>query len=223
MQNKLTSLAVILLTTVALAPVGVSAQNAPAAPDKKAVVAAPVQPTQKPAVATKAEAKPAAVNKAEAKPEKKTVVPSKVEVKPVMTADAVQAENRRRLEEELKNTTISGQSIVDFPNRASLGNLELAPLPGINDSAIRGPLPMAASVSGKDLPSEQLLGRMLWCTNPVTASAMLFHFQISCSAMWSFSLNRSCCNIFSYGALHFLGNVMRITDPLGCVSSSWNM
>jgi len=160
MQNKLTSLAVILLTTVALAPVGVSAQNAPAAPDKKAVVAAPVQPTQKPAVATKAEAKPAAVNKAEAKPEKKTVVPSKVEVKPVMTEDAVQAENRRRLEEELKNTTISGKSIVDFPNRASLGNLELAPLPGINDSAIRGPLPMAASVSGKDLPSEQLLGRI---------------------------------------------------------------
>ncbi|MDY6407283.1 MAG: hypothetical protein SPL08_01075 [Pseudomonadota bacterium] len=76
------------------------------------------------------------------------------------TPAAVQAENKRRLEEELKNTTISGKSIVDFPNRASLGNLELAPLPGINDSAIRGPLPMAASVSGKDLPSEQLLGRI---------------------------------------------------------------
>ena len=88
--------------------------------------------------------------------------PTTPAVKPVTmaTEDAIQAENRRRLEEELKNTTISGKSIVDFPNRASLGNLELAPLPGINDSAIRGPLPMAASVSGKDLPSEQLLGRI---------------------------------------------------------------
>lgn len=76
------------------------------------------------------------------------------------TDDAVQAENKKRLEEELKNTTVAGKAIVDFPNRPSLGTLELAPLPGINETAVGGPSPMAQSVSGKDLPSEQLLGRI---------------------------------------------------------------
>ncbi len=74
--------------------------------------------------------------------------------------DAIRAENKRRLEEELKNTTLTGKNIQDFPNRPSLGNLELAPLPGINETAISGPAPMAKSVSAKDLPSEQLLGRI---------------------------------------------------------------
>ena len=76
------------------------------------------------------------------------------------TDDAVQAENKKRLEEELKNTTVAGKAIVDFPNRPSLGTLELAPLPGANETTISGPSPMAQSVSGKDLPSEQLLGRI---------------------------------------------------------------
>ena len=72
----------------------------------------------------------------------------------------VRAENKRRLEEELNNTNVVGKNLVDFPNRPSLGSLELAPLPGINDSTIGGPLPMAPSVSAKDLPNEQLLGRL---------------------------------------------------------------
>ena len=74
--------------------------------------------------------------------------------------EQIQEENRRRLEEELKSTTISDKGVVDFPNRPSLGALELTPLPGINESGIAGPLPMGKSVSGKDLPSEQLLGRI---------------------------------------------------------------
>jgi len=74
--------------------------------------------------------------------------------------DAIRAENKRRLEEELKSTTLTGKNIQDFPNRPSLGNLELAPLPGINETAVSGPAPMAKSVSAKDLPSEQLLGRI---------------------------------------------------------------
>ena len=89
--------------------------------------------------------------------------PEQPTVKPVAqeaTAVDVRAENKRRLEEELNNTNVVGKNLVDFPNRPSLGSLELAPLPGINDSAIGGPLPMAPSVSAKDLPNEQLLGRL---------------------------------------------------------------
>ncbi len=72
----------------------------------------------------------------------------------------IQAENKRRLEETLKVPNIAGKSIVDFPNRPSLGSLELAPLPGIVETPLDGPLPMAPSVSGKDMPNEQLLGRI---------------------------------------------------------------
>lgn len=89
--------------------------------------------------------------------------PEQPTVKPVAQETAavdVRAENKRRLEEELNNTNVVGKNLVDFPNRPSLGSLELAPLPGINDSAIGGPLPMAPSVSAKDLPNEQLLGRL---------------------------------------------------------------
>jgi len=220
MQNKLTSLAIILLATVALTGTEVLAQNQPAtaATAPKTVQTATsktktaatdsavkpivkvenkqaqpaVKPTTKPVTtkpatkaAVKAENKQAqsaaksatkpVENKPVAKSDTKPVTglasnkplananskPTQVaSAKSITTIDAVQAENKRRLEEELKNTTISGKSIVDFPNRSSLGTLEMAPLPGINDSAIRGPLPMAASVSGKDLPSEQLLGRI---------------------------------------------------------------
>ena len=89
--------------------------------------------------------------------------PEQPTVKPVAQEKAavdIRAENKRRLEEELNNTNVVGKNLVDFPNRPSLGSLELAPLPGINDSAIGGPLPMAPSVSAKDLPNEQLLGRL---------------------------------------------------------------
>ena len=74
--------------------------------------------------------------------------------------NSVREENKIRLEEELKNTSVGNKTIVDFPNRPTLGALELAPLPGISETPIGGPLPMAPSVSGKDLPSEQLLGRI---------------------------------------------------------------
>ena len=152
MQNKLTSLTIILLTTIALGTVSVSAKNAPAARANKPAVTAPAKPAK-----AKEAAKPAKPAEKPAQPANEVAAPAKPSE---LSLSAVQAENKRRLEEELKNTTISGKSIADFPNRASLGSLELAPLPGINDSAIRGPLPMAASVSGKDLPSEQLLGRI---------------------------------------------------------------
>ena len=78
---------------------------------------------------------------------------------PGKAADA-QAESKKRLEEELNNTNVSGKTLLNFPNRPSLGSLELAPLPGINDSGNLNMTPMAPSVSGKDLPSEQLLGRL---------------------------------------------------------------
>ena len=93
-------------------------------------------------------------------------VPDLGQIMPAPTDNAgsnqeqLQEENRRRLEEELKSTTVSDKGVVDFPNRPSLGALELTPLPGINESGIAGPLPMGKSVSGKDLPSEQLLGRI---------------------------------------------------------------
>ena len=72
----------------------------------------------------------------------------------------IKIENKRRLEETLKIPNVAGKSIVDFPNRPSLGSLELAPLPGIVETPLDGPLPMAQSVSGKDMPNEQLLGRI---------------------------------------------------------------
>ena len=67
---------------------------------------------------------------------------------------------RKALEVELSNTNIDSAEILDFPGRTSLGDLEMATLPGINESIINGPSPMAPSVSTKDMPSEQLLGRI---------------------------------------------------------------
>lgn len=55
---------------------------------------------------------------------------------------------------------ITGKQAVDFPARSSMGSLELAPLPGIFETQITGPAPMTPSMSSKDLPSEQLLGRV---------------------------------------------------------------
>lgn len=49
---------------------------------------------------------------------------------------------------------------VDFPPRSSLDSMELAPLPGIYETNVTGPQPMAESVSVNDTPSEQLLGRL---------------------------------------------------------------
>ena len=162
MQNKMISLAVILLTSAtytvfpAMAQTPAKAANSTPVVQAKTVPAKPTQakPAQSPAKA--AQIKP--VQTAKPAPQ---VRPTATAVKtPTISPKDVQAENKRRMEEELKNTTISGKSIVDFPNRPSLGSLELAPLPGINDVSVNGPAPMEASVSGKDLPSEQLLGRI---------------------------------------------------------------
>lgn len=67
---------------------------------------------------------------------------------------------RQMLDQELKDMSMDSKQPVDFPNRPSLGSLELAPLPGINERNITGPASMAPSLSPKDLPSEQLLGRV---------------------------------------------------------------
>ena len=55
---------------------------------------------------------------------------------------------------------IGQKKTVDFPARSSLGTMELAPLPGIYETNMTGPQPMAESVSANDMPSEQLLGRL---------------------------------------------------------------
>ena len=191
MQNKMISLAVILLTSAAFVAMPVSAQTTDQdvrptsvvqATKEESVAAKTTPSTVKPALseekkkewaakraAMAAKAAPSTVKpalSADIKPaqQQEEATLSKREGQPAARAEltqaAVKAENKRRLEEELKNTTISGKSIVDFPNRPSLGSLELAPLPGLNDVTVRGPAPMEASVSGKDLPSEQLLGRI---------------------------------------------------------------
>ena len=64
------------------------------------------------------------------------------------------------MEAELNNTDVDSTEILDFPARTSLGEIEMATLPGVKESLINGPASMAPSVSTKDLPSEQLLGRI---------------------------------------------------------------
>ncbi|MBP5344548.1 MAG: hypothetical protein J6Y85_05710 [Alphaproteobacteria bacterium] len=55
---------------------------------------------------------------------------------------------------------LDGRQPVDFPARSSMGSMELAPLPRLDESQIEAPAPMTPSVSSKDFPSEQLLGRL---------------------------------------------------------------
>ena len=55
---------------------------------------------------------------------------------------------------------VSQKKMVDSPARSSLDSMEMAPLPGIYETNINGPQPMAESVSTNDMPSEQLLGRL---------------------------------------------------------------
>ena len=49
---------------------------------------------------------------------------------------------------------------VDFPGRSSLSEAKEAPLPSMSDNVIKDPTPMERVVSKKELPSEQLLGRI---------------------------------------------------------------
>ena len=55
---------------------------------------------------------------------------------------------------------LADKQVVDFPARTSLDSMELAPLPGIYETNITGPEPLAESVSVKDLPSERLIGML---------------------------------------------------------------
>ena len=160
MQNKFISLSSILLASIAF---GFSAQ-AQEVSDK--VVSGSIESAreiQMPQVMPKNDPDLSVSNaeKSEAVRVRQPVVaPNESNEAGSMTPEAVRAENKKRLNEELQNPSISGKAIVDFPNRPSLGSLELAPIPGINDVSINGPMPMAPSVSGKDLPNEQLLGRI---------------------------------------------------------------
>ena len=58
------------------------------------------------------------------------------------------------------SANVNQKKKVDFPARSSLDTLDLAPLPGIYETNVTGPQPMAESVSVNDTPSEQLLGRL---------------------------------------------------------------
>ena len=68
--------------------------------------------------------------------------------------------SRQILEKELADVSTNSKTTVDFPARPSLGTLELAPLPGLNEKLITGPAPTEPSVSPKDFPSDQLFGRI---------------------------------------------------------------
>lgn len=58
------------------------------------------------------------------------------------------------------DTDTTDKQMVNFPGRSDLSSLELATLPGTNETNITGPAPMEKSISKRDLPSEQLLGRV---------------------------------------------------------------
>ncbi len=68
---------------------------------------------------------------------------------------------QKMLEDNQSTSTASAdRTAVNFPSRPSLGSIELAPLPGLQETLITGPAPVEKSISKKDLPSEQLLGRI---------------------------------------------------------------
>ena len=72
--------------------------------------------------------------------------------------EAVSMEPAAEIEEITPN--LDGRQPVDYPARASMGTMELAPLPRLDETNIEGPMPMTPSISSKDFPSEQLLGRL---------------------------------------------------------------
>lgn len=89
-----------------------------------------------------------------------TASPATNEMPKAEAAIVVDEGARKMLEQELNDVSTDDKTAVDFPARKSLGELELAPLPGINEQFIAGPASMEPSVSPRDLPSEQLLGRI---------------------------------------------------------------
>ncbi|MDR2901666.1 MAG: hypothetical protein LBU87_00960 [Lactobacillales bacterium] len=76
------------------------------------------------------------------------------------SSEAINEKTRQLLDAQLADVNVDGETAVNFPARSSLGALELTTLPGIRESLITGPSAMEQSVSKKDLPSEQLLGRI---------------------------------------------------------------
>ena len=83
-----------------------------------------------------------------------------------VVAEETNTETAVTMDEETLNSLsdfsagVSQKKTVDFPPRSSLDSMELAPLPGIYETDMNGPQPMAESVSINDMPSEQLLGRL---------------------------------------------------------------
>ena len=59
--------------------------------------------------------------------------------------------SKKMLEQELGDVSTESKTVVDFPARSNLGEVELAPLPGINEQMITGPASMEPSLSPKDL------------------------------------------------------------------------
>ncbi len=156
MQNSSLSLLATLCLSTALFVAPVYADDAAAKPND-------AQPTEqnnsKPA--EKEQAKPA--EKEQAKPaekEQEKPADNKADDKPANANNVAKEEERKLLEAELNNTDVDSNEILDFPARTSLGEIEMATLPGVKESLITGPAAMAPSVSTKDLPSEQLLGRI---------------------------------------------------------------
>ncbi len=139
MQNSSLSLLATLCLSTALFVAPVHAQDATAKPNE-------AQPT------AQTDSKPAENEQAKAADNKTAENPT--------ANDVAKEEERKQLEAELNNTDVNSAEILDFPARTSLGEIEMATLPGVKESLITGPASMAPSVSTKDLPSEQLLGRI---------------------------------------------------------------
>lgn len=137
MQNKTLSFFSTLLLSVACISFSVSAQET-AQPTPSLPQPAVTQPTPEPATQQPV-------------PQNETA------------ADiATRAQAAKQLLEESLSTsdTNADRTAVNFPSRPSLGSIELAPLPGLQETLITGPAPVEKSISKKDLPSEQLLGRI---------------------------------------------------------------
>lgn len=84
---------------------------------------------------------------------------SAVETSDLKSVDT-SAQAKKLTESGLFDPEINTDKVAEFAPRASLGEINEPALPGIRDSLITGPAPMAPALSTEDLPSEQLLGRI---------------------------------------------------------------
>lgn len=150
MQNKTLSFFSTLLLSAACISFSVSAQEA-AQPTAPAAQPAATQPAPQP-TATQPAPQPAAQQPA-AQPAFQNEAAADI---------AARAQAAKQLLEESLATPENNadRTAVNFPSRPSLGAIELAPLPGLQETLITGPAPVEKSISKKDLPSEQLLGRI---------------------------------------------------------------